>query len=98
MATEAHPNGNYLPQQHHQTYSGGVMPSHPQSHPAPSGPAPDAFGSQGANVPSSQSGTTSTANNGGSATNEVPKDEVGWYFVEQYYTNLSKSPERLHVS
>ena len=25
------------------------------------------------------------------------KDEVGWYFVEQYYTNLSKSPEKLHV-
>jgi hypothetical protein len=29
---------------------------------------------------------------------EVPKDEVGWYFVEQYYTTLSKSPERLYVS
>ena len=25
------------------------------------------------------------------------KDEVGWYFVEQYYTTLSKSPEKLHV-
>jgi hypothetical protein len=29
---------------------------------------------------------------------EVPKDEIGWYFVEQYYTTLSKSPERLYVS
>tara|TARA_R110002003_G_scaffold645_6_gene20973 strand:- start:16172 stop:16519 length:348 start_codon:yes stop_codon:yes gene_type:complete len=29
---------------------------------------------------------------------EVPKDEVGWYFVEQYYTTLSKSPDRLYVS
>ena len=28
----------------------------------------------------------------------VPKDEVGWYFVEQYYTTLSKNPEKLHVS
>lgn len=28
----------------------------------------------------------------------APKDEVGWYFVEQYYTTLSRSPERLHVS
>lgn len=28
---------------------------------------------------------------------EVPKDEVGWYFVEQYYTTLSKSPDRLHL-
>jgi hypothetical protein len=31
-------------------------------------------------------------------TNGTPsKDEVGWYFVEQYYTTLSKSPEKLHV-
>jgi hypothetical protein len=29
---------------------------------------------------------------------EVPKDEVGWYFVEQYYTTLNKTPDRLHVS
>lgn len=28
---------------------------------------------------------------------KVPKDEVGWYFVEQYYTTLSKSPEKIHV-
>lgn len=28
----------------------------------------------------------------------LAKDEVGWYFVEQYYTTLSKSPEKLHVS
>lgn len=26
------------------------------------------------------------------------KDEVGWYFVEQYYNTLSKHPHRLHVS
>lgn len=32
------------------------------------------------------------------STNNLPKDEVGWYFVEQYYTTMSKSPERLHVS
>ncbi|KAG0138750.1 hypothetical protein HOY82DRAFT_475852 [Tuber indicum] len=28
---------------------------------------------------------------------DVPKDEVGWYFVEQYYTTLNKTPERLHL-
>ncbi|KAF3004216.1 hypothetical protein E8E13_007022 [Curvularia kusanoi] len=28
---------------------------------------------------------------------EIPKDEVGWYFVEQYYTTLSKSPDRLFL-
>jgi Ras GTPase-activating protein-binding protein 2 len=27
----------------------------------------------------------------------LSKDEVGWYFVEQYYTTLSKTPEKLHV-
>lgn len=32
------------------------------------------------------------------ATNDLSKDEVGWYFVEQYYTTLSKSPDRIHVS
>ena len=25
------------------------------------------------------------------------KDEVGWYFVESYYTTLSKNPETLYV-
>ncbi|PCD38201.1 hypothetical protein AU210_006684 [Fusarium oxysporum f. sp. radicis-cucumerinum] len=32
-----------------------------------------------------------------SATNNPSKDEVGWYFVEQFYTTLSKSPEKLHL-
>ncbi|KAF4121165.1 Nuclear transport factor 2 (NTF2) domain [Geosmithia morbida] len=31
------------------------------------------------------------------ASNDLSKDEVGWYFVEQYYTTLSKSPEKLHL-
>ena len=30
--------------------------------------------------------------------NKAPsKDEVGWYFVESYYTTLSKNPETLYV-
>lgn len=32
-----------------------------------------------------------------SSNSEIPKDEVGWYFVEQYYTTLSKSPEKLFL-
>ncbi|KAF1991928.1 hypothetical protein K402DRAFT_73977 [Aulographum hederae CBS 113979] len=28
---------------------------------------------------------------------EISKDEVGWYFVEQYYTTLSKTPEKLFL-
>jgi hypothetical protein len=38
---------------------------------------------------------TASTNEGGNG--GVPKDEVGWYFVEQYYTTLSKTPEKLHV-
>ncbi|KAI1005779.1 hypothetical protein K3495_g2447 [Podosphaera aphanis] len=33
----------------------------------------------------------------GSSGKDLSKDEVGWYFVEQYYTTLSKSPEKLHL-
>lgn len=39
----------------------------------------------------------SAADTGSASGNDLSKDEVGWYFVEQYYTTLSKSPERLHV-
>lgn len=28
---------------------------------------------------------------------DIPKDEVGWYFVEQYYTTLSRNPEKLYL-
>lgn len=41
--------------------------------------------------------SANTATNGNS-NQEPSKDEVGWYFVEQYYTTLSRSPEKLHVS
>ncbi|KAK7935421.1 hypothetical protein PG985_000916 [Apiospora marii] len=38
-----------------------------------------------------QSNVSSTSNS------NLGKDEVAWYFVEQYYTTLSKSPEKLHL-
>lgn len=44
--------------------------------------------------------TTSVAENASgnaSGAAELSKDEIGWYFVEQYYTTLSKSPEKLHL-
>ena len=50
------------------------------------------------NNASSHSGSQQTAQASGAATAEIPKDEVGWYFVEQYYTTLSRSPDRLYVS
>ncbi|KAH7065334.1 hypothetical protein B0J12DRAFT_560551 [Macrophomina phaseolina] len=36
----------------------------------------------------------STSSNGAA---DIPKDEVGWYFVEQYYTTLSRTPEKLFL-
>ncbi|UZP43849.1 hypothetical protein NXS19_011661 [Fusarium pseudograminearum] len=43
---------------------------------------------------SAADGSTTAA---ASANSNLSKDEVGWYFVEQYYTTLSKSPEKLHL-
>lgn len=41
---------------------------------------------------------TPTEPTGAGETNKAPsKDEVGWYFVESYYTTLSKNPETLYV-
>ncbi|KAK7737053.1 hypothetical protein SLS53_006811 [Cytospora paraplurivora] len=37
------------------------------------------------------------ATSASSASNNPSKDEVGWYFVEQYYTTLSKNPAKLHL-
>jgi uncharacterized membrane protein len=33
-----------------------------------------------------------------STTAEVSKEQVAWYFVESYYTTMSQTPEKLHVS
>jgi len=41
---------------------------------------------------------TSGAADSNASGNDLPKEEVAWYFVEQYYTTLSKSSEKLHVS
>ncbi|KAI0014182.1 hypothetical protein F4779DRAFT_612993 [Xylariaceae sp. FL0662B] len=32
-----------------------------------------------------------------SSNNNLGKDEVAWFFVEQYYTTLGKNPEKLHL-
>ena len=41
--------------------------------------------------------TPSTPATTSSQQSDIPKDEVGWYFVEQYYTTLSRSPEKLYL-
>jgi hypothetical protein len=41
--------------------------------------------------------TTSSTSTTATSQQDVSKDEVGWYFVEQYYTTLSRTPERLYL-
>nr|OQO21048.1 hypothetical protein B0A51_11419 [Rachicladosporium sp. CCFEE 5018]OQO24253.1 hypothetical protein B0A51_08698 [Rachicladosporium sp. CCFEE 5018] len=41
--------------------------------------------------------TSSTSAASTSQSPEIGKDEVGWFFVEQYYTTLSREPEKLHL-
>ncbi|EGO58261.1 hypothetical protein NEUTE1DRAFT_122532 [Neurospora tetrasperma FGSC 2508] len=49
-------------------------------------------------APSSTTEAPATASTTSQTQNQtLPKDEVGWYFVEQYYTTLSKNPEKLHL-
>ena len=57
--------------------------------------AAGSFNAESANTPSS--GNTASAH-ASESNGSVAKDEVGWYFVEQYYTTLSKNPDKLHVS
>lgn len=52
------------------------------------------FGEEGTSASNAGNSSTTGASEGNAS---VPKDEVGWYFVEQYYTTLSKTPEKLHV-
>ncbi|CUS09225.1 unnamed protein product [Tuber aestivum] len=61
----------------------------PQSFSTNQTPASSTGGYQGQTA--SQHSESNTGNS------DVPKDEVGWYFVEQYYTTLNKTPERLHL-
>lgn len=86
MASEIGVNGNYAPHQGYgsldQTQVGyGSAAGNPHS-----GYAQPSYSGPG---PAPQSNSSSAA--------DIPKDEVGWYFVEQYYTTLSKSPEKLYL-
>lgn len=94
MATDAASmpvNGSYGSQQ-----SFGTSEAQPSSHNANNATAAGINGSGATN------GAVASADNNSSGAAEgssnVPKDEVGWYFVEQYYTTLSRSPDKLHVS
>ena len=45
-----------------------------------------------AHAPSASQSTTAST-----GAQKADPQEIGWYFVEQYYTTLSKSPERIHL-
>ncbi|KAJ6164360.1 hypothetical protein N7470_003032 [Penicillium chermesinum] len=48
-----------------------------------------------ANFQPAQSSTPTTATPTEQQKSEITKDEVGWFFVEQFYTTLSRNPEKL---
>ena len=50
------------------------------------------------NAPSTTSTNAPADSASASNNSNLGKDEVAWFFVEQYYTTLSKTPEKLHVS
>lgn len=52
-----------------------------------------------ASVPSSTPASVASQGPAESASNTAKADpqEIGWYFVEQYYTTLSKQPDRIHL-
>lgn len=83
MASDIGVNGNYAP---HQGYG-----SLDQNN---SGFASNASNSY-PHAAQPTSATTSQATTSSAA--DIPKDEVGWYFVEQYYTTLSRTPEKLFL-
>jgi hypothetical protein len=41
--------------------------------------------------------TNGTSTAADQSNDNLGKDEVAWFFVEQYYTTLSKTPEKLHL-
>lgn len=49
-------------------------------------------------APADQSSAPSDVVSTAGSNNNLSKDQIGWIFIEQYYTTLSKTPERLHVS
>ena len=61
---------------------------------------PDSYNTHGVvNSTSFQPTQTSTPTNAAASEqkSDISKDEVGWFFVEQYYTTMSRNPEKLHL-
>ena len=82
------PNGTYAP--HHGYGMDQNAYAYSANTPAPVSQPP-------AQQPPQASTTPSNAPAAQQPQSEISKDEVGWYFVEQYYTTLSRSPEKLYL-
>ena len=54
-----------------------------------------------ASIPSAPTHATSASQSTTTSATTQPQkadpQEIGWYFVEQYYTTLSKTPEKIHL-
>lgn len=75
-------------------------PTNGYSHVNPYATNEQNFGShQVNNSASSGYASTATPSANASQTNsvDISKEEVAWYFVEQYYTTMSRNPEKLYV-
>ena len=93
MATEIKAvNGNYGAQY---PYGQAESFAPPQSLNASNGNTP--AGISGEDTATTIAPTSAEATGAGEANKAPSKDEVGWYFVESYYTTLSKNPETLYV-
>ena len=93
MATDSKTvNGNYGAQ-----YPYGQPESFvpPQSLNVSNGNPP--AGISGEDVVTTSAASSSEPTGAGESSKAPSKDEVGWYFVESYYTTLSKNPETLYV-
>ena len=93
MATDTHPktvNGNYGPYGQAEAFQPSQISNTSTGTTLASAYSDEASAAAGA-APSDSTATTETSK-------PPSKDEVGWYFVESYYTTLSKNPETLYVS
>ena len=77
-------NGNYASHQgygHAEAYQPGQV----------------ADSSQGSAQFGEQNQTPTTAAPATEEEKPIPKEMIGWYFVEQYYNTMSKEPSKLYV-
>lgn len=91
MATETVPAANGTYHGHHHQANPYQVDPYAASHQA-------ANASNAQYAPQQQAGASTQAPAAShDSKNDIPKDEVGWFFVEQYYTTLSRTPEKLHL-